>query len=281
MVPREVITGEIHIGNNRPFVLIAGPCVIETKEMVLKIAYEIKQIADQEDIPCIFKASYDKANRSSHKSFRGPGLQSGLKILETVKMEVGVPILSDVHTVEEAKQASEVLDIIQIPAFLCRQTDLVMAVGESGKVVNLKKGQFLSPWDMQNVVNKVLATGNQNILLTERGACFGYNNLISDMRSLVIMRDIGFPVVYDATHSTQLPGAMGHASGGRPEFVRYLSRAATAVGIDALYLEVHPDPKNALSDSGCMISLCELAQLLKQVKSIDSMVKQFHAESQV
>jgi len=278
MVPKEVITGEIHIGNNHPFVLIAGPCVIETKEMVLKIAHEIKQLADQEGISYIFKASYDKANRSSHKSFRGPGLQSGLEILEAVKMQAGVPVLSDVHTVEEVNQASEVLDIMQIPAFLCRQTDLVMAAGKSGKIVNLKKGQFLSPWDMQNVVNKVLETGNQNILLTERGTCFGYNNLINDMRSLVIMRDMGFPVVYDATHSTQLPGAMGNASGGRPEFVRYLSRAAAAVGIDALYLEVHPDPKNALSDSGCMISLSELPQLLKQVKAVDSMVKQFYAE---
>ena len=279
MIPREIVIDQICIGNNHPIVLIAGPCVIESEEMALQIAQEIKEIAERKSIPYIFKSSYDKANRSSHRSFRGPGLQKGLRILEAVKTQVGVPVLSDVHTVEEVEPASEVLDILQIPAFLCRQTDLVMAAGESGKAVNLKKGQFLSPWEMQNVVNKLLATGNRNILLTERGTCFGYNNLINDMRSLVIMRNMGFPVVYDATHSVQIPGGAGSASAGQPEFVPYLARAAVAIGIDALYFEAHPDPENALSDSACVLSISQLSQLLEQVKTIDSIVKQFSASS--
>ncbi len=280
MIPKEIVVDQIHIGNNNPIVLIAGPCVIESKEMALQIAQEIRKIAEREGIPYIFKASYDKANRSSHRSFRGPGLQEGLKILEAVKTMVDVPVLSDVHTVEEVKPAAEVLDILQIPAFLCRQTDLITAAGENGKVVNLKKGQFLSPGEMQNSVNKVLATGNQNILLTERGTSFGYNNLVSDMRSLVIMRNTGFPVVYDATHSVQLPGGGGHASAGQPEFVPYLTRAAVAVGVDALYLEVHLEPQVALSDSACMLSIFQLPGLLRQAKAIDSIVKRSIAEAQ-
>ena len=194
-----------------------------------------------------------------------------------MRAQVNVPILSDVHTVEEVGLASEVLDILQIPSFLCRQTDLVMAAGESGKVVNLKKGQFLSPWEMQNIVNKVLSTGNQNIILTERGTCFGYNNLVNDMRSLVIMRNMGFPAVFDATHSVQLPGGEGHATAGQTEFIPYLAKAATAIGIDALYFEVHPNPSSALCDSACMLSLYQLPQLLKQVKTIDSIVKESKA----
>jgi len=273
MIPKEIVIDQIHIGNNQPIVLIAGPCVIESEGMVLQIAREIKEIVDRENIPYIFKSSYDKANRSSYQSFRGPGIEKGLKILDAVRTQMNVPVLSDVHTVEEAKLASEVLDILQIPSFLCRQTDLIIAAGETGKVVNLKKGQFLSPWEMKNVVNKVLATGNQNILLTERGTCFGYNNLVNDMRSLVIMRNIGFPTVFDATHSVQLPGGEGHATAGQPEFIPYLAKAATAVGIDALYFEVHPNPRSAFSDSACMLSMSQLPQLLKQVKTVDSIVK--------
>ena len=277
MIPKEIVIDQIHIGNNQPIVLIAGPCVIESEGMVLQIAQEIKEIAELEGIPYIFKSSYDKANRTSHQSFRGPGIEKGLKILDAVRTQMNVPVLSDVHTVEEAKLASEVLDILQIPSFLCRQTDLIIAAGESGKAVNLKKGQFLSPWEMKNVVNKVLATGNQNILLTERGTCFGYNNLVNDMRSLVIMRNMGFPTVFDATHSVQLPGGEGHATAGQPEFIPYLAKAATAVGIDALYFEVHPNPHSALSDSACMLSMSQLSQLLKQVKIIDSIVKESKA----
>ena len=277
MIPKEIIIDQIHIGDNQPIVLIAGPCVIESEGIVLQIAQEIKEIAELEGIPYIFKSSYDKANRSSHQSFRGPGIEKGLKILDAVRTQMNVPVLSDVHTVEEAKLASEVLDILQIPSFLCRQTDLIMAAGETGKAINLKKGQFLSPWEMKNVVNKVLATGNQNILLTERGTCFGYNNLVNDMRSLVIMRNTGFPTVFDATHSVQLPGGEGHATAGQPEFIPYLAKAATAVGIDALYFEVHLNPRSALSDSACMLNMFQLPQLLKQVKFIDSIVKESKA----
>ena len=273
MKSKELSIGNIRIGNNNPIVLIAGPCVIESEGLVLQIAQEIKEIAKREEIPFIFKSSYDKANRSSVQSFRGPGLEKGLRILEAVRTQVNVPVLSDVHTVEQAKLASEILDILQIPSFLCRQTDLVMAAGETGKVVNLKKGQFLSPKEMQNVVDKVLATGNQNILLTERGTCFGYNNLVNDMRSLVIMANMGFPVVFDATHSVQLPGGEGYASAGQPEFVPYLARAATAVGIAALFLEVHPRPQHALSDGACMLDIAQLPPLLRQVKKIDALVK--------
>ena len=277
MIPKEIVIDQIHIGNNQPIVLIAGPCVIESEGMVLQIAQEIKEIAELEGIPYIFKSSYDKANRTSHQSFRGPGIEKGLKILDAVRTQMNVPVLSDVHTVEEAKLASEVLDILQIPSFLCRQTDLIIAAGESGKAVNLKKGQFLSPWEMKNVVNKVLATGNQNILLTERGTCFGYNNLVNDMRSLVIMRNMGFPTVFDATHSVQLPGGEGHATAGQTEFIPCLAKAATAVGIDALYVEVHSNPSGALCDSTCMLSISQLPQLLKQVKTIDSVVKESKA----
>jgi 2-dehydro-3-deoxyphosphooctonate aldolase (KDO 8-P synthase) len=240
--------GSIRIGGSNPLVLIAGPCVIENAEHTLLLARALQEIAGRVGARLIFKASYDKANRTSVKSYRGPGLEEGLAILRTVKEETGLPILSDVHDISQVKPVAEVLDIIQIPAFLSRQTDLLVAVGETGRVVNIKKGQFQAPWDMENAIGKVLSTGNEQILLTERGACFGYNNLVSDMRSLVIMRQTGYPIVFDATHSVQLPGGAGSASSGEREFVAPLSRAAVATGIDALFWEVHENPAKALCD---------------------------------
>ncbi len=267
---REVKVGNIWIG--RELVLIAGPCVIESEEVCLETAGEIKRITETVNIPFIFKSSYDKANRSSLESFRGPGLGKGLKILTKVKDKVGVPITSDIHCREEIEEASRVLDIIQIPAFLSRQTDLLLAAGRTGKAINVKKGQFLAPEDMQNVVDKLISTGNQNILLTERGTSFGYHNLIVDMRSLPQMRKLGYPVIFDATHSVQLPGG-SKTSGGQREFVPALARAATAAGCHGLFLEVHPDPDEALCDGPNMISLKELPHLLKQVKEIDKIVR--------
>jgi len=268
-----VRVADIAIGAGRPLVLIAGPCVIEDAGMALRIAREVKGIADEVGMPYVFKASYDKANRSSGGGFRGPGLKEGLTILEAVREEIGVPVLSDVHAVEEVGPTSDVLDVLQIPAFLCRQTDLVTAAGETGKPVNVKKGQFLAPWDMQNVVDKIAGTGNRSILLTERGTCFGYNNLVVDMRSLIVMRRIGFPVVFDATHSVQLPGGAGSSSGGQSEFAPYLARAAAAVGMDALFLEVHTDPGRALCDGPNMIRVDALPGLLRTVKEIHEIPK--------
>lgn len=248
--------------------LIAGPCVIESEELVLKTAARITEITGRLGIPFIFKSSYDKANRSSLHSFRGPGREKGLAILQEVKEKIGVPILSDVHSVSEVEQASSVLDILQIPAFLCRQTDLIIAAARTGKPINVKKGQFLAPWDMRNIVEKIESTGNHSILLTERGTSFGYNNLVADMRSLMIMRRFGYPVVFDATHSVQLPGAQGKASGGEREFVAPLARAAVGAGCDGLFLEVHPSPEDALSDGATMVRLADLPLLLTQVKRI-------------
>lgn len=264
---------DIPIGAGHPIALIAGPCVIEDADTVLQIARDVKGIAEAAGMPYIFKASYDKANRSSGKAFRGPGLREGLAILEAVREEVRVPVLSDVHTAEEVGPASEVLDVLQIPAFLCRQTDLLTAAGRSGKPVNVKKGQFLAPWDMRNVVEKIVGTGNRDVLLTERGTCFGYNNLVADMRSLVIMREIGFPVVFDATHSVQLPGGAGSSSGGQAELAPYLARAAAAVGVDALFLEVHLDPERAPCDGPNMIRVDALPTLLRTVREIDGILE--------
>ncbi|RLB68482.1 MAG: 3-deoxy-8-phosphooctulonate synthase [Deltaproteobacteria bacterium] len=265
--------GSVTIGGDNPLALIAGPCVIENEEHTLSIARALKDIAGRVGVGLIFKASYDKANRTSVNSYRGPGIDKGLKILNAVKEETGLPILSDVHDISQVKAAAEVLDIMQIPAFLSRQTDLLVAVGETGRIVNIKKGQFQAPWDMQNAIGKVLSTGNEQILLTERGACFGYNNLVSDMRSLVIMRQTGYPVVFDATHSVQLPGGAGTTSSGQREFVAPLSRAAVATGIDALFWEVHENPAKALCDGPNSLHLDTVEDLLRQMLALDEIVR--------
>jgi 2-dehydro-3-deoxyphosphooctonate aldolase (KDO 8-P synthase) len=270
---KEVRVGPVIIGGRRPFVLIAGPCVIESEALCLETAGFLADLTRSLGIPLIFKSSYDKANRSSLTSFRGPGLTEGLGILGRVKRELKVPVLSDVHGFAEVGAAAQVLDCLQIPAFLCRQTDFVLAVARSGKPVNIKKGQFLAPWDVRNIVEKIRSTGNTDILLTERGASFGYNNLIADMRSLVIMRQTGFPVVFDVTHSLQLPGGQGTSSGGEREFVAPLARAAVAVGIDGLFMEVHPDPASALCDGPNSQPLDRLKPLLEQLVAIDRLVK--------
>jgi len=271
---KEVTINEtIKIGGNNPFVLIAGPCVIESKEMVMDIASQLKEITEKLNIPFVFKASFDKANRSSIHSKRGPGIEEGLKILSEVKSELNIPVTSDIHDSSQAELAGEVLDIIQIPAFLCRQTDLLIATAKTGKVVNVKKGQFLAPGDMNNVVNKLRESGNDQILLTERGSTHGYNNLVVDMRSLPIMRELNTPVVFDATHSVQMPGGQGATTGGKREYVPYLARAAAGVGMDALFTEVHPNPDEAWSDGPNMIKLEQLEDVLKPVIEIDKLIK--------
>lgn len=264
---------KMKIGGHNPFVLIAGPCVIENRKLVLETAGFLKKLTARLKIPFIFKSSYDKANRTSIGSFRGPGVEEGLGILCEVKDKLDVPILSDVHSIEEIRQCAEVLDVFQIPAFLCRQTDLLVKAGQTGKVVNVKKGQFLAPWDMKEVVKKIETTGNHNILLTERGTSFGYNNLVTDFRSLSIMRQTGYPVVFDATHSIQEPGGLGTSSGGKSKYIPLLSRCAVAAGVDAIFVEVHPNPKKALSDGPNMLALTQLESLLKDLKAIDSFLK--------
>lgn len=254
-------------------VLIAGPCVIENEKHAMDHAKVIKEICEKEKIPFIFKSSYDKANRSNLKSFRGPGIDKGLEILAKIKKGLGIPVLSDVHCRIELEKAKKVLDIIQIPAFLCRQTDFIIEVAKVAKVVNIKKGQFLAPWDIKNVIEKVKSAGNENIIITERGTIFGYSNLVSDMRSLQIMREYGYPVIYDATHSVQLPGGEGVVSGGERRFVPGLSRAAVAMGCNGLFLEVHKDPGKAPCDGPNMITLDTLEKLLKDVKKIDKVTK--------
>lgn len=268
-----VKVGSITIGGNNPIVLIAGPCVIEGYERTLKIGKAIKEITTRLGVPYIFKASFDKANRSSFNSFRGPGLEEGLNILKEIKRELEVPVVSDIHCITQIEAAAQVLDILQIPAFLSRQTDLLYAAAQTGKVVNVKKGQFLAPNDMKNVINKLREAGNENILLTERGATFGYNNLVADMRALPIMRSFGYPVVFDATHCVQLPGGAGTASAGQREYVPYLTRAAVATGIDVLFMEVHDNPEEALSDGPNMLYVDQLEDLLKDVIAIDNIVK--------
>ena len=260
-------------GIDQPFFLIAGPCVIESEALAIDTAGELKAIAAALDIPFIYKSSYDKANRSSHKSFRGPGVDEGLRILQLVREQIDVPVLTDVHEDTPLNEVSEVVDVLQTPAFLCRQTNFIQNVAAQGKPVNIKKGQFMSPWDMRNVVDKAMATGNQQIMVCERGASFGYNNLVSDMRSLAVMRDCGVPVVFDATHSVQLPGGQGDRSGGQREFVPVLARAATAAGISGLFMETHPDPDKALSDGPNAWPLAHLRELLEVLKNIDATVK--------
>jgi 2-dehydro-3-deoxyphosphooctonate aldolase (KDO 8-P synthase) len=261
--------GNITIGNGHPLVLIAGPCVIESEKLCLDTALRLKEIAGRCGCPFIFKSSFDKANRLSLDSYRGPGLAKGLAILSKIKDKIKVPVLSDIHCVEQVNEAAEVLDVIQIPALLCRQTDILVAAAKTGKAVNIKKGQFLAPWDILPIIKKAESAGNRRIIITERGFSFGYNNLVSDFRSLKIMRDFGYPVIYDATHSVQLPGGKGSSSGGQREFVEALARAAVAFGCDGLFLEVHPAPDKALCDGANMISLKSLEKLLRQVRKIE------------
>ena len=276
MQVREIQIGNTTMGGGRPLVLISGPCVLEDEATTLRIAEALKTLTDELGIGFVFKASYDKANRSSVGSYRGPGMDEGLRLLEKVKTSFGVPVLSDVHEVCQIAPAAEVLDVLQIPAFLCRQTDLLLAAGASGKVVNVKKGQFMAPWDMENVVNKVASTGNQQICLTERGASFGYNNLVVDMRSLAIMRNTGYPVIFDATHAVQLPGGAGTESSGQREFVDILSRAAVAVGVDGLFWEVHENPDMARCDGANSLALSQLRAILTDVLAIDAIRKKTH-----
>ncbi len=273
----QIKIGEITIGGNAPFILIAGPCVIEDEAATMAIAGQLKAMAEDARVPLIFKASYDKANRTSIHSFRGPGLERGLAILARVKDEYNLPLLTDVHTTEDVAAVARVVDVIQIPAFLCRQTDLLVEAAreaaKAGSVVNIKKGQFLAPWDMKPLVEKARSAGNGNILLTERGATFGYNNLVVDFRSIPVMRKTGCPVIFDATHSVQLPGGKGGSSGGEREMAPCLARAAVAVGVDGLFLEVHPDPDKALSDGANSLSLDMVPGLLRECTAIDRVVK--------
>ncbi|HVV69376.1 MAG TPA: 3-deoxy-8-phosphooctulonate synthase [Gammaproteobacteria bacterium] len=264
----------IKVGIDQPFFLIAGPCVIESEQLALDTAWELKKITAALGIPFIYKSSFDKANRSSAKSFRGLGMEKGLAILEKVKQTVQVPVLTDVHEDTPLHEVASVVDVLQTPAFLCRQTNFIQNVAACGKPVNIKKGQFLAPWDMQHVVDKAKATGNQQIMVCERGVSFGYNNLVTDMRSLVIMRATGAPVVMDVTHSVQLPGGQGERSGGQREFIPALARAAIAVGISGIFMETHPDPDKALSDGPNSWPLFKMAELLQTLKAIDALVKQ-------
>ena len=269
---KTIPVGNLTLDGRRLF-LIAGPCVIESYERTLMIGQEIKKICDRLDVQYIFKASFDKANRSSLASFRGPGIEKGLEILAAIKKELQVPVCSDVHDVTQLEQAAKVLDWMQIPAFLCRQTDLVCGAAKTGKAVNVKKGQFMAPEDMQNVLRKMEDTGNTNLSLTERGVSFGYHNLVVDMRAFPIMRQFGYPVIFDATHSVQLPGGMGTSTGGQREFIPYLARAAVATGVDGFFMEVHDNPPEGLSDSTNMLYLSSLESLLKELIAIDNIVK--------
>jgi 2-dehydro-3-deoxyphosphooctonate aldolase (KDO 8-P synthase) len=264
----KVKVGNLEVGAKNKLVLIAGPCVIESERMTLETAKRIKEITQRVGIGFIFKSSFDKANRLSLDSFRGPGLKKGLEVLAKVKKELKVPILSDIHCTRDIDKVKDVLDIIQIPAFLCRQTDIVVAAARTGKVINIKKGQFLAPWDILPIIKKVESTGNKKIIITERGVSFGYNNLVTDFRGLKIMQDFGYPVIYDATHSVQLPGGKGNCSGGQREFIAGLTRAAVAFGCDGLFLEVHPSPDKALCDGANMVALKDLEKLLMQVKKV-------------
>ena len=260
-------------GLDRPFFLIAGPCAIESEQLALDTAFELKEITSRLEIPFIYKSSFDKANRSSISSFRGPGIEEGLRILQKVKDETGVPVLTDVHEDTDIQAVAEVVDVLQTPAFLCRQTNYITRVASAGLPVNIKKGQFLSPWEMKNVSDKAKSTGNEQIMVCERGVSFGYNNLVSDMRSLAVMRDTGCPVVFDGTHSVQLPGGLGDASGGQREFIPVLARAAIAVGISGLFMETHPDPANAKSDGPNAWPLGQMEDLLITLKNLDEATK--------
>ena len=265
--------GKLNISNTSPFTLIAGPCQLENEKHALEVSSELKKITEKLGLGLIYKTSFDKANRTSLKGKRGLGLEKSLPIFDKIRKEVGVPVLTDVHTAEQCSVVSNHVDVLQIPAFLCRQTDLLIAAAKTGKIINVKKGQFLAPWDMANVIKKIEDSGNKNILITERGASFGYNTLVSDMRALPIMSKFGFPIVFDATHSVQQPGGMGEKSGGQREFVPYLARAAIAVGVGAIFMETHEDPDNAPSDGPNMVPLNEVKTLLKKLTEIDKIVK--------
>jgi 2-dehydro-3-deoxyphosphooctonate aldolase (KDO 8-P synthase) len=273
MTNHKVKCSNFVIANDKPFTLIAGPCQLENEEHALKISSELKKITSDLGINLIYKTSFDKANRTSIKGKRGIGLEKSLSIFDKIREEVGLPVLTDVHTAEQCTIVAKHVDVLQIPAFLCRQTDLLIAAAKTGKIINVKKGQFLAPWDMANVIKKIEDSGNKNILITERGASFGYNTLVSDMRSLPIMSRFGFPIVFDATHSVQQPGGMGEKSGGQREFVPYLARAAIAVGVGAIFIETHEDPDNAPSDGPNMLPLNEVKALLKKLTEIDKLVK--------
>ncbi len=266
---REITAGTIHVGKAHPLVVIAGPCVVESRELTMKVARDARKVTEKLGLPYIFKSSYKKANRTSGKSFVGLGTEEALKILDEVKKEFGLPILTDVHSEVEVEAAAEVADVLQIPAFLCRQTELLQAAGRTGKAVNIKKGQFMAPEDMKLQAEKVEAVGNKNVMLTERGTTFGYHNLVVDMRSLIIMQQSGYPVVLDTTHSLQLPGGEKDRTGGQPEFIFPIARAGTAVGIDGIFLETHPDPSHALSDASTQLPFNLFEKLLTQVKQID------------
>src|ERR1700690_1068266 len=271
----EITLGSLRLGGGNPLFLIAGPCVIETEAHARKMAESVAKIAADAGIPYIFKASYDKANRSSVKAFRGPGLTEGLRILAKIKSDLHLPILTDIHEASQAAPAAEVADILQIPAFLARQTDLLLTAAKTGRIINVKKAQFLSPWDMGNVAEKIASSGNPNIILTERGASFGYNNLVVDMRSFPVMKKFGYPVVYDVTHSVQLPGGQGHASGGQPEFIEPLARAGVATGVDGIFLETHDNPAAALSDGQNALPPPHLPQLLPRLKELTTLVRRW------
>ncbi len=269
---QDVPISDFIIGKNQPLTLISGPCVIEDEEEALQTAIRLQKITEKLNINFVYKSSYDKANRSSHSSFRGPGQKEGLRILKKIKEQLNIPVTSDIHSPEEAKEAAEVCDILQIPAFLCRQTDLILAAAETGRVINVKKGQFMAPWDMPNVIDKILTAGNKKIILTDRGTSFGYNNLVSDMRSIPIMQSFGFPVCFDATHSAQLPGGLGSSSGGQRTMIPYLTRAAVAAGCNILFIESHQDPTRAKSDKETVMALDELEPLLTLVLKLYQVV---------
>ena len=275
---REIQIGSVRLGGNSPLALIAGPCVIESEAHAMRMAESIAKIASELNIPYIYKASYDKANRTSVSSYRGPGMAEGLRVLGLIRDQLKLPVLSDVHDVSQIAPAAEVCDVLQIPAFLSRQTDLLVAAGKSKRVVNLKKGQFLSPWEMANAVEKVASTGNKNIFLTERGTSFGYQNLIVDMRTFPIMRKLGYPVVFDVTHSVQLPGGEGKSSGGQPEFIEPLARAGVAVGVDGVFLEVHDNPSAALSDGTNALPLSRLRALISRLKDLSALTRTWCAQ---
>ena len=269
----EVKCGKLTISNNNPFTLIAGPCQLENENHAIDVAKKLKEITDKLSIGLIYKTSFDKANRTSLKGKRGAGLEKSLPVFDKIRKDLGIPVLTDIHNVEQCALVSKHVDVLQIPAFLCRQTDLLIAAAKTGKVINVKKGQFLAPWDMVNVTKKISDSGNKNILVTERGSSFGYNTLVSDFRSIPIMSKNGYPVVFDATHSVQQPGGLGEKSGGQREFVEYLARAAVAVGVAAVFMETHPDPDNAPSDGPNMIPLSKMENLLKQLLKIDQLIK--------
>ena len=273
MENKKVKCGKLTISNSSPFTLIAGPCQLENEKHAIDVASELKTITQKLNIGLIYKTSFDKANRTSLKSKRGVGLEKSLPVFDKIRKKVGIPVLTDVHTTEQCEIVSKHVDVLQIPAFLCRQTDLLIAAAKTGKIINVKKGQFLAPWDMVNVTKKIEESGNKNILVTERGASFGYNTLVSDMRSLPIMAKNGYPVVFDSTHSVQQPGGMGNKSGGQREFVEHLARAAVAVGVAAIFMETHQDPDNAPSDGSTMVPLSKMPNLLKQLVEIDKLVK--------